>query len=269
MRTFEEIKQQIIDEKEATSELSALNSTSATAIWKLWINVVALAIFTFEEIFEKDKDTLVNLTERKRYGTLDWYMEEVKKFQFDYQLVFNSETGEFYYPVDDENARIIAQSAVLEDSQSGNLTMKLARLNNGELAPLDSAQLVAVTNYIESIKVAGTNIELLTLNPDEINITANVYYDGNLQQSTVKTSILEALNEFKDNATFNGIILRNNLIEVIRNVTGVDDVYFTALTGKTSVGTPTNIDRDYNALSGYFVYANDFMDDWTFIPRYA
>lgn len=269
MRTLDDIKQQMIVEKNATPELANLNSSSATAIWKLWINIVALAIFTFEQIFEKDKQALINITERRRFGTIDWYASEVKKYQHDHQLTFNSQTGEFYYPIDDGNARIIEQSAVTEDPQSGTLTMKLARIHNGDLAPLESSQLLGVTNYIESIKVAGTNIELLSINPDIINIVADVYYDGNITTNTLKSSITTALESFKKNTSFNGVILKNDLINTIRAVAGVDDVNFTILTGSTSVGSPISIVRNYYALSGYFVFTEDYIDNWTFIPRYA
>jgi len=267
MRTLEEIEQQITDEK--TSRLPELNSSSSTAIYRLWISIVALAIFTFEQIFEKDKNDLIDLTERRRYGTLNWYADEVKNFQFGDELVVNSITGQFYYEEDHPEKRIVVQSAVNEEVNSGALTMKVARLNNGDLAPLLSDQMVALKNYLEQIKVAGTNIELLSLNPDEINLVAEVYYDGNLLPSDVSASIQEALVNYKENATFNGIILKNELIEIIRSIPGVDDVFFTTLTGKTSVGSPIVISRDYSALSGYFVFAPDFMDSWTFIPRFS
>lgn len=267
-RTFEEIKAQMIAEKEL--KFPQLTTTSATGIWLLWINVVALAIFTFEQIFENDKAALIDLTERRRYGTADWYASEVKNFQYGHQLVFNSETGMFYYENDDPDTRIVAQSAVSEDSNSGILTMKVAQLVSGELTPLTSAQLVALNNYLELVKVAGTNIELFSLPADEINITAEIYYDGTLILDDVKTLIMQSLADFKNNAIFNGIVLRNDLIKAIRTVAnGVDDVYFTALTGKTSVSAPQNITRSYDTLSGYFVFAEDFMNDWTFTPRHV
>ncbi|HRO75256.1 MAG TPA: hypothetical protein PLP27_03815 [Crocinitomicaceae bacterium] len=267
MRTFEEIKSEIIAEKE--TRLPEITSTSATAVFMIWVNIVALAIFTFEQIFEKDKKALIDLTERRRFGTVDWYASEVKKFQFGHQLVFNSTTGQFYYQIDDETARVVVQSAVDEDATSGMLTIKVARLDNGELAPLLPEQLLALKSYLEEIKVAGTNIDLFSLNADVIDITAEIFYDGNLLQSDVETAINTALLAFKQNATFNGVVLKNDLIEVIRNVNGVDDVYFSALTGKTSIGSPTAIVRHYDTLSGYFVYATDFMNSWTFTPRHT
>jgi hypothetical protein len=267
-RTFEDIKAQMIAEKEA--KIPQLTTTSSTGIWLMWINVVALAIFTFEQIFEKDKAALIDLTERRRYGTTAWYASEIKKFQYGHQLVFNSQTGMFYYEIDEPDARIVVQSAVSEDSSSGMLTVKVAQLVNDDLAPLTSLQLVALNSYLELIKVAGTNVELFSLPADEINITAEVYYDGNLILDDVKSFILDALMNFRNDAVFNGVVLRNDLIRVILSPeNGVYDVYFTDLTGKTSVSSPQNITRSYDTLSGYFVFAPDFMNDWTFIPKHV
>lgn len=51
-RTIEEIQAEIYREKENYEELNELNSTSKTALWRLWIYIVAVAIWSLEKLFD-------------------------------------------------------------------------------------------------------------------------------------------------------------------------------------------------------------------------
>lgn len=266
MRTLEEIKDEITTEHE--TQLPQVASGSASAIYKLWINVVSNAIFGMEQIFAKDQANLIDLTERRRYGTVNWYASECLKFQLGDQLIFNSTTGQFYYAEIDESLQIIKRSAVIEDSTSGELIIKVAKQIASELAPLETIERLAFKSYIEEIKVAGTNITVISFAPDTINISAGVFYDGNILLADLQATILSTLNDFKVNAPFNGVVLVNDIIEALRSIDGIDDVHFNNITGQSTGSTPVAFDREYATTSGYFVYEANILNTWTFTPRY-
>jgi hypothetical protein len=265
--TFQEIKNQILANHNAL--LPSVSSASATAIYLIWINIAANAIWAMHQIFQKDQAALIELTERRRYGTIGWYASEALLFQLGDALTFNSVTGQFYYPAVNLPARIIQRSAVIEDNLTGSLTMKVAKLNGVNLVPLTPIEQLAFTNYMQNIKVAGTNIEVVSLPPDTINIVANVFYDANILQPTLAQSIQAKLEEYRVNTEFNGIVLKNKIIDILREILGVDDVLFTDISGNYAGNTPTTIIREYSAVSGYFQFPADMISSWTFTPRFS
>ena len=54
-RSIQDIQQEIYQSKENEPALNELNSTSKTAIWRLMIYIVSVAIWTLEKIFDLHK----------------------------------------------------------------------------------------------------------------------------------------------------------------------------------------------------------------------
>ena len=267
MRTFEQIRQEIVNKK--IELLPQLSSSSATAIWWLWANITASAIFTFEQIFYTEKAALERETEAKRYGGINWYASEVLKFQYGDFLTFDSETGLVYYLVVDESKMIIKRVAVNEGVQDKELLIKVAKFNiDNELVPLDNDEIIALTAYLNKKRVAGVDFQILSLSGDIIDGVADIYYDANYSLNDVKTAINNALIAYRDNFDFNGTLLKNDIIDIIRDIPGIDDVYFQSLTGQSGLLTPTVILRYYNATAGYFNYQLNWLDNWNFIPKH-
>lgn len=268
MRTFEEIRNQIVIKKNEL--LPQLNSSSATAIWWLWANIAATAIFTFEQIFYTEKAALEKETEAKRYGSINWYALQVLKFQYGDVLVFDSDTGLFAYPVIDESKMIIARAAVNEGIQDKELLIKVAKYDvNDELVPLDAPEITALNAYLNDIRVAGVDFQVLSIPGDVIDGVADIYYDANYNLNDIQTAINNALTVYRDNFSFNGTLLKNDIIDVIRDVDGVTDVYFNTLTGQTGVLPAVTITRDYNTTAGYFNYQANWITNWNFIPKHT
>lgn len=267
MRTFEEIKQQMYDE--LAIQMPGLTSSSASSIYKVWINIVALAIFTHEQIFDYDKKNLLEETERRRYGTLSWYAGEALKFQNGETLTFNSDTGQYYYATVDEALQIVKKVAVFEDiTDEHPLTFKVAKAGTGGLEPLDPTELIAFKNYIEEIKVAGTAIEYVSLPADTLTIQSEVFYDGNLLVPDLKLKIQAALELYQVNSPFSGAIVKNEIIDLLRDIDGINDVYFNTITNTSFGSSPVTIMRESYTTSGYFVYPDDMIETWVFTPKH-
>lgn len=270
MRTFDEILQEIVAKK--NEKLPEINSTSKVAIWWIWANIVASVIFTFEQIFYKELSALETYSRNQRYGTLLWWPPKIIEFQLGDSLVFNSSTGQHGYSAIDESKKIIKQAAIVEGLE-GDLLIKVAKEDNGILVALDEVtELPHVKSYIREIKPAGTVTNIISVAGDEIGGTAIVYYDGNYLLTDIKTRVQAALDTFKysiDFINFNGVILRNEFIDVIREIDGIDDFELTYFYGKPFGASEIEIDRKYATLAGYFNYADNWIDNnFTFIPRY-
>lgn len=66
-RTIQQIQQEILTAKAKEPALSELNSTSKTAIWRLWTYITAFAIWTLEKIFDQHRKEIDDKIRIKRY----------------------------------------------------------------------------------------------------------------------------------------------------------------------------------------------------------
>lgn len=122
-RSLNDIQQDILERKDATPELSALevltpseqasleelNSSSKVAVWRLIVYIVAYAIFTFELLMDVFRNEITTLVKANRPHTEDWYKTKALAFQLGDTLVESDE-----YDVIDTSKQIIKQVAVLE-----------------------------------------------------------------------------------------------------------------------------------------------------------
>ncbi|WP_431165777.1 hypothetical protein [Tenacibaculum halocynthiae] len=207
-RTIAEIQQEILVEKEKYSELSALTSTSKTAVWKLWVYIVSTAIWLHEKIVERN--ALLS-----RPHTLNWYKEQALGFLYGIgddvdKGAINLEwrDGYFQYPkLSEEKVKelsIIKHCAISERlfdevekkgdqdlnsenlsniiseyyyNQVGVLTLKVAKEVGGKKVPLELQEKRAFRAYMNQIKDAGTQIRVVSNKGDIIFIELEVYVD--------------------------------------------------------------------------------------------
>ncbi len=81
-RTVNEIKAQMLAEKQAQSSLNALTSTSQTAFWNLYIYLVAVAINIFEQIMDLFKVDIEAVAAKSYPGSAKWIQSKVFEFQY-------------------------------------------------------------------------------------------------------------------------------------------------------------------------------------------
>jgi hypothetical protein len=80
-RSITEIYSALVADKQSRPELDALTSTSAVAIWRLWLYVVATAIYLHERIFDQHKVEIEQIAARSIVGKLEWYAFQAQRFQ--------------------------------------------------------------------------------------------------------------------------------------------------------------------------------------------
>jgi len=268
-RPISEIQAEIIASMQADTTLSALTSTSATAIWRLLTYIVAVAIWSHESLWDLFKVEITELAADLKPHTLRWYRNKALAYQHGATLV----DGEDYYDntgvaVDViEGQKIVKQSAATETSD-GLLTIKVAKEVAGDLVPLSLGERVAVAAYFGEIKDAGVVLNVRSVNADHLKIEVDVYYDpmilsstGTRLDGTASTPVQDAAKKYLRNLPFNGEFVKARLVDAMQTVEGVN-VPELRLCQARRDDDPSygNVDVFYNPFSGYLKFYTENTD---------
>lgn len=266
MRTLQQIEAAL-----DSSISSAISNPSGSqfAEWRLWRNIFARAIWTFEAIMDLFRTEIESKVQTKQPGTMVWYYDRVMEFQgeADDQGTFQGDSlvvvnGVLQYETPDPSRRIIAQASLR--ASNGNLGIKLAKkLTEDTYQPLNDSEQTAFGLYLTNIKYPGTAATVLSLSPDLIKYDLNIIYDPFLTTATVEANVLEKLQEYRRSLGFDDRIYPAKLIEKVMEAEGVVSVKKNSIQGYHSTGGVWNeIDIVYTLASGYFNY--DAASSFTF-----
>ena len=231
-RTIDEIQKQIIAAKNQQPELTALNSTSAVAMWLLWSYVVAVCIWTLESLFDLHRAHVDKTISEMKAHSLRWYRSKALAFQFGQALVFEQD----YYDNtglsgDVIDVRKIIRHAAITENAEGTLRLKVAAEVDGELSPLTRAtpdQYSPFASYMALIKDAGVKLIIDSLPPDKLKLAIDIYYDalvldasgGRLDGSSVKPVEI-AVKQYLKNLPFDGEFVIAALTDTLQITAGV------------------------------------------------
>lgn len=236
-------------------------STSKVGEWSLWTYIVAVAVHSFELILDLFRKEMDELTDKITPGTVRWYAEMCRRFQNGDTLVFDEKTALLYYPVEDPSKQIIEVAAVSESVDGGNrLFIKVAKKDGqGKIVELESDELYNFSNYIDAVKFAGCQTEIISTKADQIQYDLIVYHDPSIPGETISDSVLAALDDYKTAIGFDGIVYRQQLLDAVMAVSGVTTCDLRTLSRHSyqsesddwdAVGTHAALD------AGYFEWAD-------------
>ncbi len=232
-RSIADIQKEIITEKERTPGLEVLNSTSKTAIWRLWTYVTATSIWALENLFDIHKREVDKLLLTKKPHNLLWYKAKAEAFQFGREL----KPGKDYYDntgidhLEIAKCRIVKHVAVVENKKNGWVRIKAAKEVNGELEALsrtDPDELGALNRYMQSIKDAGVKLIVDSLRPDRLKMHIDIYYDamvldaqgGRLDGASIKP-VNDTIKAYLRSLPFNGAFVLAALTDRLQETPGV------------------------------------------------
>ncbi len=250
----EDIYKAIIQEKESGNytELDELNSTSKVSVWRLMVYIFAFFSKTIHELFESFKRYIESVFAKNQHGTLLWWIEQIKAFQYGDLLEFID--GKFQYNTIDERKQIVKRVAL--ETLKFMLLFKVASEDeSGNLVPLDELQKNALTAYIDCVKFPGTYIQVISENADCLKINLRVYYNAQVSEQELNTLITEAANDYVKNIVFNGQFSITELTDRLQVVSGVVNPIVKEVFAKTAGQTESDyllIEDYYKAASGYF-----------------
>ncbi|WP_136464954.1 hypothetical protein [Flagellimonas onchidii] len=275
-RSVEAIQQMILDQKSATSKLAALEvlttneqssladltSTSKVAIWRLWVFIMAFAIWTLEKLFdihvlETDKKVAEN-----EVHNFPWYKKKALAFQYGHALVpqtdhyDNSALG----VAEILESKIIKHVAVTRKIINGHgyLELKLAKETGNELVPLGPSEIQAFEAYMFAVADAGTYIQYISLPHDDLKLVMDIHYDpqilwqdGSRKDGTDNTPVIRAINGFLYTLEFNGELILTKLTDHLQQVEGVKIPKIRKAHSKFGAFDYSTIDETYIARAGY------------------
>lgn len=270
-RSVDTIYAYLIAKKESESNLDALNSTSKTAIWRLWLYIVAYATNVLESLFDKHYLEVTNVITELKPHTMRWYRQKALAFQYGFDLIEDADIFDNGTATEEqiEASKIIKYAAITEATTESRLVLKIATEDNaGKLAPITADQESAFIPYIEEIKDAGVAITVINYLPDILKLNLKIYYDPLVLTSsgvsirTGKKPVEDALNEFMKELPFNGELVLNSLIDKLQKTEGVKIPHLVQAASKwidtalDDYGNFENILVKKIPVSGYFEIEN-------------
>ncbi|WP_442589205.1 baseplate J/gp47 family protein [Pedobacter sp. AW31-3R] len=255
-RTPEEIRAQMLAQKELQTELSALNSLSNTAIWRLWIFITVMTIYYFEVALDAYKASVQLIIDNNQYGTLTWWYNQIKGYQHGDLLSFINNV--YKYPAADTSKQIIKYCSVTDNG--GKVQIKVAKQSGNEPVVLTADEINGVVDYVSDIRPAGTQITVQSLAADLVRIKLNVYYNANGDINLIKPAVEAAVTNYLANIQFDGVLYLNRLIDAIQSVPAVvnDQVEILEAAAQGSGDPYQTFSSRYAAKSGYFKVDPDY-----------
>jgi hypothetical protein len=267
-RTFTDIRDAILADKANYPELDGLNSPSQTAIWRLWVNLTARALWVHEVLWDMFAARLQAIADRAAAGTAPWYAQQVRNFQWSdsvpYYLVFTDDDQVVYNQVVPED-RIIQYVAITE-RVDGVVMVKAAADAGGVPAPLTTPQITALVDYLIRIRFAGIPMEVISRPADTIRCPMEVYYRPGINPAVLLEQVKTAISGYLGNLPFSGTLLTEHIQDAVQALSPVTSVKLGDIqAGNPVSGLPlTSIPRLYTTYAGYIVHdstAGHTLDD--------
>lgn len=236
---------------------------SRVSAWHYAKSVFAFAAHTLARMLDQHKADLQARLLQSEVGTLKWYIDRVKEFQYGDALVVIDNIPA--YAEVSAKKRIIKQASITE-SDNGLLQIKVVRAKeSGALVALSSQQQDALDGYIQQIKFAGTRTQIITAAADIIRLNVVIERDPQVLDPKGKSLLtpttspaLVAINEYFQQLPFDSVLYLSKLQDQIQSVIGVRDVQFQLARYRNAIQLIEKpITRKYTSYAGHLTLDAD------------
>jgi hypothetical protein len=272
-RTIKEIQDDLIAQVQTDATLAALlTSTSRTAIWRLWIFIIAVVCWTLEQLHDLFKADVNEIIAEKVPHSLRWYVKKAKEFQYGYNLVPERDYYDNTGIPDDVVAasKIVAYAAFTVEP---NVRMKLAKKVGNNLAPLTPVERLAFVAYARRFRDAGVPLKDSTItstNPDKLRVVIRARYNplilnanGERLDGADNFPLRNGGKDYLQNVVFNGLVSVQKFVDRMQKVEGIDDLHIDEIQSQYGALPFTSIDIDVIPDSGYMI-----IEDVDFVVTY-
>lgn len=266
-RTVIEIENNIFNRIANDEKLTALNSVSKVAIYRLFVFVVAYSIFILENLFDTHEKEINEKIFSQKTGRLPWYKTMALTYQYGFDLVPDKDYFDNGNASDEEieASKIIKYAAVNEAEDFSRIIVKIAGEKDGKLSDFDDpSQVEAIEAYFEEIKVAGTDLTIINYKADQLYLKMQIQRDvlildqNGMSKLNANYPVVDALRQFMKELDFNGKLRLSALVDKVQLVPGVIDA--TLISAQSSwidpdlngYGVPQPIFISKVAESGYY-----------------
>jgi hypothetical protein len=255
MRTLAEIENSLRDDLAAIIPNA---STSETAEFRNLASVIAKTIWLYENIQDEFKEYIDEKIDQRHAGTIQWYYNEVKKFQggddelgnFQADSLTVTEQGEIEFTTIDESRQIIAVASLSESADI--LNIKVAKADaSGDFEPLENDEKTAFEYYMKQIKIPGTALNIVSNDPDVIKYNITAYYDPFFNKESVHADIESTLENFRKTFKFDDKVYKQKYVDLLMGIEGVKSVKINSFQAKEAGGSYSDADA-YQLTAGYY-----------------
>lgn len=245
----------LIDLYGLTPGLTFDEQFSTASVEMIWLEQYVDMIFNHEQIVEAN-------AANSRPQNLPNFIATVYNFHDGLPLIWKD--GQFMYElsgvVDAEERMIVDRVAVLE-SEDGELVVKVAHDNNGDLEPLATDEADRLLFYLNQLKVPGVRIRLINQEADLLKVTLNIYVDSLLidlatgKQLNLTEDVYpvkDAIKEYLTRLEFNGAFVTNKFERSIEDKDGIELCEVLLLQHKYAAFPFTDFTTFKIPQSGYF-----------------
>ena len=268
-RTIQAIQTLILQAKAQEPALSELNSTSKVAIWRLWVYIIAVAIWSLEKLFDQHRADIDKRLAELKPHTARWYRSKALAFQYGFDLLPDSDKFNNQGHTEEaiEASKIVKYSAVIESKNEGRLIVKIAGEQGEQLQPITEPQKQAFEAYLSEIKDAGVRLSVVNYQPDILHLQMKIVYDplvldGNGQSIIHATKPVEtAIKDYLKRLPFNGELVLAHLIDALQQAEGVKIPHLVLaqsknITSSGDYGAFETIEISKIPTAGYFTIDN-------------
>jgi hypothetical protein len=251
-RSISQIKQNIIDLKNATT-LSVIKfreeGGSQAGIFNLIADIFAILTNVTEQLWDSLAIQINDTIVKGGVGTGRWWRERILEYQDGDVLKYAN--GRYYYDVINSEKYLVKFCSVTETANK-TITIKVAK---GDIpTKLTTPELTGgLKDYVDFLRFAGTQINLVSLDADKFYCSANIYYSGQYYatiQDSVKSALTNYLNSISAGENFNGAVVVSDVQKAIQNVEGVSYVKLNEIGVRQDTATFANRYVLYDLATG-------------------
>lgn len=234
---------------------------------RVMLFTVASAIAIFEQIQDLYYAKQEALIATAPAATKAWLQSMVLKFQYDASdpqiIQLDPTTMSYFYPVVDEDLRIITRVAVIQTMENF-VNIKVAKSEPPEA--LDVSEVAALQGYVNTIGIAGVVYNVTSAPADRIYLGMDLYYQGQYA-SVILDNVVNGINAFLSGIPFNGVMRLTDLEIAIKNIAGVNDVVLKNIKARADatpfgsatvlVNDGTELQRQWATFAGYMLTENE------------
>ena len=277
-RTIQEIQTLILQAKAQEPALNELNSTSKVAIWRLWVYIIAVAIWSLEKLFDQHRADIDKRLAELKPHTARWYRSKALAFQYGFDLLPDSDKFNNQGHTEEaiEASKIVKYSAVIESKNEGILIVKIAGEQGEQLQPITDAQKQAFEAYLQEIKDAGVRLSVVNYQPDVLHLQMKIIYDPLVLDSNGQSIIHatkpveETIKSYLKRLPFNGELVLAHLIDALQQAEGVKIPHLVLAQSKNitsggGYGAFETIEISKIPTAGYFTIDN--FNDITYVSN--
>lgn len=268
-RSIQEIQNLILQAKVQEPALESLNSTSKVAIWRLWVYIIAVAIWSLEKLFDQHRADIDKRLAELKPHTARWYRSKALAFQYGFDLLPDSDKFNNQGHTEEaiEASKIVKYSAVIESKNEGRLIVKIATEQGEQLQPITDAQKKAFEAYLQEIKDAGVRLSVVNYQPDVLHLQMKIIYDPLVLDSNGQSIIHatkpveETIKSYLKRLPFNGELVLAHLIDALQQAEGVKIPHLVLaqsknITSSGEYGAFETIEISKIPTAGYFTIDN-------------